>query len=101
MRRSEKAGAGNCGNFAAGVVRRLALVIAVILLLVALIPRSHLVGPDWDLYIVDQDSKPLAGITVRVYESNPTVEDAAPDIVRTTDSRGHIFLPKRMRMRAP
>ena len=76
-------------------MRRVAIVVIVVSLAVALVPRQHLVGPDWDIYVVDQDGKPMPGVRIRIYESNPTVEKDAPDIERETDSKGHIFLAKR------
>ena len=77
-------------------MRRAALLIGLGVLVLAIVPRRHLVGPDWDIYLVDQDGKPMPGVRMRVYESNPTVEENAPDIERTTDAQGHVFLPKRV-----
>src|SRR6266567_9077613 len=76
-------------------MKKLAVVV-LILLALAMVPRPHLVGPDWDIYVVDQDGKPMPGVRMRIYETNPTIEDSAPDIVRTTDVQGHVFLPKRV-----
>jgi len=58
--------------------------------------KDHVACPDWDIYVVDQDAKPMPGMAVHVAAGDPTVEDGYTTSDLITDTQGHISVPRRV-----
>jgi hypothetical protein len=61
-----------------------------LLCIVIIVPLPHLVCPDWEVSVVDQDGNPLKGMTVRLSYQDYSLESVSHDEDRVTDSRGHV-----------
>ncbi|HYT77638.1 MAG TPA: hypothetical protein VEL79_22990 [Vicinamibacterales bacterium] len=76
--------------------KKIAAFFGLLLLVFGLQQRDHVACPDWDIYVVDQDGKPMAGVGMNIYSSDPTVEGESTALVRVTDGQGHVFVPRRV-----
>lgn len=74
----------------------LALAGIALLLVMGLWPRDYVACPDWDIYVVDQDHKPMPGVPMHVSATDPKVEDRFPSLDFTTDEQGHVFVARRV-----
>ena len=58
--------------------------------------RDHVACPNWDIYVMDQDGRPMPGIAVHVAAGDPTIENEYTTVDLTTDAYGHVFVPQRV-----
>lgn len=78
------------------IVATLALALLLVLLVLGMQTRDYVACPDWDIYVVDQDGKPMPGIVMHVAAMDPKVEESYATADLTTDAQGHIFVPRRV-----
>jgi len=71
-------------------MKRPVLICLGLLLVAALWPVSQSVAPEWDIYTLDCDGKPLAGITVREVWQQYGVEGSSHEEDRKSDTNGHV-----------
>lgn len=77
--------------------RKTALGIALVLSVVVswLFPVSWLSAPEWEVVVVDEQGKPIEGITVRETWQNYSVETEGHEADRQTDANGRATFPLR------
>lgn len=72
------------------------LLVALGMLLVAAVwPVSQSVAPEWDIYTLDADRKPLSGITVREVWQQYSVEASSHEEDRKSDANGYVHFTGR------
>ena len=69
------------------------IVIVVAVLAYWLVPASVLAAPQWEVVVVDEQGKPVEGITVRETWQNYSVEMEGHEADRQTDASGHATFP--------
>ena len=74
-------------------VRRVVVVLASVLLIVSLLPMRYLASPRWDVWIVTDDGRPLAGINVRLVYQNYSTEGQSHEVTLRTDENGRVMFP--------
>ena len=73
--------------------RRKVLWIAVGVALIAgitFIPLRSLGCPAWDVWVVDQNGRPVSGVTVRLTYQNYSAELRSLEVDAITDAHGHV-----------
>ena len=74
---------------------KIILILAATAAVAALIPLTTLNCPSWDVWISDENGRPVPGITVRLSYKNYSAECESHEIDAITDSQGHVkFSPK-------
>jgi hypothetical protein len=73
--------------------RRVIAVLASALLIVSLLPMPYLASPRWDVWVVTNDGKALAGINVRLVYQNYSAEGQAHEVTLKTDEQGRVLFP--------
>ena len=58
-----------------------------------LFPVSSLAAPEWDVTVVDENGKPVEGLTVRETWQNYSVEATGHETDRQTDAQGRATFP--------
>jgi hypothetical protein len=75
--------------------RALALLAMGLLLALALVPFSYPHCPAWQVTVVDQQNRPIPGMTVRLSYINYSLEIESHDADGITDQRGQVTFPAR------
>ena len=78
---------------ARGGEKKAVLFIAAILFLCSLYPRKYLAAPKWRVQVVDQQGKPLTGVTVNETWQNYSVEDRYHEANLISDQAGFVEFP--------
>jgi hypothetical protein len=73
--------------------RRLLVVLASVLLIVSLFPMRYLASPRWNVWVVTDDGRPLAGINVRLVYQNYSTEGQSHEVTLRTDENGRVTFP--------
>jgi hypothetical protein len=84
-----------CYAFALMRSSRLALAIVAVVAAILLFPFNQTVAPEWTIYTLDADRRPLANITVREAWQQYSLENEGHEEDRLTDSSGRVFFPRR------
>ncbi len=79
----------------AGSIKKISVVLALILIAYLLYPRTYLASPRWQVQVVDQQGKPLSGITVNETWQNYSVESESRQQNLVSDARGFVEFPAR------
>lgn len=74
--------------------RRILVIGAVALLIVAAWPTSYLASPRWEVWVVKDDGQPIPQINVRLVYQNYSVEGASHEVTLKTDENGHVLFPQ-------
>lgn len=72
-----------------------ALCVIAVFLALGMQTRTYVACPDWDIYVVNQDGTPMPGVPVHAAAGDPKVEAEYWAIDLTTDTQGHVFVPRR------
>jgi hypothetical protein len=73
--------------------RRVVVLLASVLLVVSLFPVRYLASPRWDVWVVTNEGKPLAGVNVRLVYQNYSAEGQSHEVTLKTDESGHALFP--------
>ena len=74
---------------------RLALAIIAVVAGILLFPLKQTIAPEWTIYTLDADRRPLANITVQEVWQQYSLENEDHEEVRLTDSNGRVQFPRR------
>ena len=77
----------------AKTIKRGVLYLAFAFFALSLIPIRYLAAPQWDVWVKDEASKPLAGLNVRLDYQNYSAESDSHEITLLTDQSGHVTFP--------
>jgi hypothetical protein len=74
---------------------RLAQIIVAVVAAILLFPFKQTIAPEWTIYTLDADRRPLANITVREVWQQFSLENEGQEEDRLTDSSGRVQFPGR------
>jgi hypothetical protein len=74
---------------------RLAQIIVAVVAAILVFPFKQTIAPEWTIYTLDADRRPLTNITVREAWQQYSLENEGQEEDRLTDSSGRVQFPRR------
>jgi hypothetical protein len=54
------------------------------------VPFPHMLSPNWDVWVVDEQGNPVGGMNVRLIYQDYSLESVDHEEIRVADPRGHV-----------